>query len=349
MRTGRARMSSTRDPKEPTVEDLKEQKFYGFEEDVSGISIPEELPLLPLRGVVIFPSAIVPLLISRGSSLKLVEDTLAGERMLGLVAQKNPEEESPDPSGLYARGTAGRILKMLKYPDGSIRILVQGLRRIEIAEYTQREPYFRARVRVLSDQYQPSKDLEAVQANMVNQFAKFVSMIPYLPDELQVVVMNIKDPGKVTDLIASNLNISLEEKQDLLNTLDLRTRLEKLSTILNREIELLELGHKIQSQVQTELNKNQKEFYLRQQMKAIQKELGEGDARTAEIDELRDKIAEAKMPEEASKAAEHELDRLRMIPPESAEHTVVRTYLEWLVSLPWAVASEHKLLSPPAR
>jgi ATP-dependent Lon protease len=342
-------MSSTPDPKEPTAEEIKEQKFYGFEEDVSGIAIPETLPLLPLRGVVIFPSAIVPLLISRGASLKLVEDCLAGERMLGLIAQKNPEEEAPDPSALYARGTAGRILKMLKYPDGSIRILVQGLRRLEVVEYTQHEPYFRARVRLLQDQYQPAKDLEAVQANMVNQFAKFVSMIPYLPDELQVVVMNIKDPGKVTDLVASNLNISLEEKQDLLNSMDVRWRLEKLSTILNREIELLELGHKIQSQVQTELNKNQKEFYLRQQMKAIQKELGEGDQRSTELEELRKKIEDSGMPEEARKAADNEMERLKIIPPESAEHTVVRTYLEWLVSLPWSKSTEDNLEIPHAR
>jgi ATP-dependent Lon protease len=340
---------TTKDPKEPTIEDLKEQKFYGFEEDVSGISVPEVLPLLPLRGVVIFPAAIVPLLISRGTSLKLVEDSLAGERMLGLIAQKNPEEEAPDPTGLYARGTAGRILKMLKYPDGSIRILVQGLRRLEIVEYTQREPYFRARVRLLQDEYQPSKDVEAVQANMVNQFAKFVSMIPYLPDELQVVVMNIKDPGKVTDLVASNLNISLDEKQDLLNTTDVRSRLEKLSAILNREIELLELGHKIQSQVQTELNKNQKEFYLRQQMRAIQKELGEGDPRSGELEELRRKIEEAGMPEEARKAADNEMERLKIIPPESAEHTVVRTYLEWLVALPWSKSTEDNLEMMHAR
>src|SRR3989449_5826285 len=143
---------------DPTREEAP-QRFYGFDEDISGVAIPAELSILPLRGVVIFPSAIVPLLISRGTSLKLVEDSLAGERMLGLIAQKNPEEEAPDPTGLYARGTAGRILKMLKYPDGSIRILVQGLRRIEIVEYTQREPYFRARVRLLQDEYQPSKDV----------------------------------------------------------------------------------------------------------------------------------------------------------------------------------------------
>ncbi|MGH7896408.1 MAG: endopeptidase La [Candidatus Binatia bacterium] len=343
-------MSATKEPTEATSEEIKEQKFYGFEEDVSGIAIPETLPILPLRGVVIFPSAIVPLLISRGTSLKLVEECLAGERMLGLVAQKNPEEEAPPPSsGLYGRGTAGRILKMLKYPDGSVRILVQGLRRIEIVQYTQQEPYFRAHAKVLQDQHQPSKEIEAIQANMVNQFAKFVSMIPYLPDELQVVVMNIKDPGKVTDLVASNLNISLEEKQDLLNTVDVKQRLEKLSTILNREIELLELGHKIQSQVQTELNKNQKEFYLRQQMKAIQKELGEGDSRSSEVEELRKKIEEAGMPEEARKAADNELERLKIIPPESAEHTVVRTYLEWLVNLPWAKSTADNLEIPHAR
>ncbi|MFQ5665263.1 MAG: endopeptidase La [Candidatus Binatia bacterium] len=327
----------------------KEQRVLAFEEDLSDISIPTELPMLPLRGVVVFPAAIVPLLISRRSSLKVVEEALAGDRMLGVVAQKNPEEEAPDTNGLYTRGTAGRILKMLKYPDDSVRILVQGLRRIEILEYLQRDPCCRARVRHLSDVQETSKDLDAVQAHMVNQFAKFVSMIPYLPDELQMVVMNIKDPGRVTDLIASNLNISLEEKQDLLSTLNVRLRLEKLSTILNREIELLELGQKIQSQVQTELSKNQKEFYLRQQMRAIQKELGEGDLRAGEIEELRSKMEKAELPAEARKAAEAELDRLRIIPPESAEHTVVRTYLEWLVNLPWAVSTEDNLDIPHAR
>src|SRR5207245_530147 len=181
------------DPREqpPESETDPQQRFFGFDEDISGVAVPSELPILPLRGVVIFPSAIVPLLISRGASLKLVEECLAGDRMLGLAAQKNPEEEAPAPEGLYSRGTAGRILKMLKYPDQSVRILVQGLRRIEIAGFTQREPYFRARIRHLQDTFAPSKDLDAIQAHMVNQFAKFVSMIPYLPDELQVVVMNI--------------------------------------------------------------------------------------------------------------------------------------------------------------
>jgi len=327
----------------------KEQRFLAFEEDLSVVDVPTELAVLPLRGVVIFPSAIVPLLISRGSSLKAVEEALAGDRMLGVAAQKNPEEEEPDVHGLYSRGTAGRILKMLKYPDNSVRILVQGLRRIEMMEYIQNKPFLRARVCHLTEVLEPSKDIEAMQAHVVNQFAKFVSMIPYLPDELQVVVMNIKDPGKVSDLIASNLNISMEEKQDLLSTLDVKLRLEKLSAILNREIELVELGHKIQSQVQTELSKNQKEFYLRQQMRAIQKELGEGDARGGDVEELRKKMEAAQLPAEARKAAEAELERLRIIPPESAEHTVVRTYLEWLVSLPWAVSTEDNLDIPHAR
>jgi ATP-dependent Lon protease len=327
----------------PEPEAAASRPFLGFDDDVSTITIPEQLPILPLRGVVIFPSAIAPLLISRGPSLRLVEECLAGDRMLGLVSQKNPEEEEPNPEGLYTRGTAGRILKMLKYPDGSVRILVQGLARIEIRRLEQVDPFFVATVGHLKDAYEASKELEAIRAHVVTKFAKFVSMTPHLPDELQVVVMNIRDPAKLTDLISSNLNVSIEEKQDLLNALDVKDRLQKLSTILNREIELLELGHKIQSQVQSELNKNQKEFYLRQQLRAIQKELGEGDVRTTEIDELHKRIEESNMPEEARKAADNELERLRIIPPESAEHTVVRTYLEWLVSLPWAVATQDNL------
>jgi len=320
------------------------QKFYGFDEDTSAIQIPDMLPVLPLRGVVIFPSAIVPLPISRKPSLQLVEQCLAREdKILGLVAQKTADDERPSPSDLFTRGTAGRLLKMLRYPDQSVRILVQGLRRIEIDSYEQNDPYYVCRAHALVDEYEESKDLEAIQAHLVNQFAKFVSMIPYLPDELQLVVMNIKDPGKVTDLIASNLNISIEEKQDLLNTLSVRSRLQRLSVILNREIELLELGSKIQSQVQTELSKNQREFYLRQQMRAIQRELGEGDNRSAELEELRSRLDDAKLPEAPRKAADTELDRLRIIPPESAEHSVVRTYLEWLANLPWAISTEDNL------
>ncbi|MFN8644665.1 MAG: endopeptidase La [Candidatus Binatia bacterium] len=291
----------------------------------------------------VFPSAIVPLLISRGTSLKVVEHALAGDRMLALVAQKRPEDEQPKPEDLYVRGTAGRILKMLKYPDQSVRILVQGLRRIDLEQVIGAEPYYTARVRELSDVREPSTELEALQAHMVNLFAKFVSMIPYLPDELQVVAMNVKEPGKVTDLIAANLNVALDEKQELLTQLDVRARIERLTGILNREIELLELGQKIQTQVQDELSKHQKDFFLRQQMRAIQKELGEGDPRDAEIEELRQKLDAADPPEAVRKVADNELERLRLIPVESAEHNVVRTYLEWIVNLPWAAGTEDNL------
>ncbi|HEY1852451.1 MAG TPA: endopeptidase La [Candidatus Binataceae bacterium] len=319
------------------------EKRFETEEDLSKAEIPDILPILPLRGIVIFPSQIHPFLVSRPSSLKLIEEVGGTSKIIGLTAQKNPEEESPNPEGLFEHGTAVRILKMLKYPDQSVRVLVQGLARIELGEFIQREPYFTAHVTRLAEQFTSDREAEALQANLVSQFSKFVSLVPYLPDELQVMSMQVRDPARLTDLVASYLKIAVEELQDLLATLDVRGRLEKLIVILSREIELLELGHKIQSQVQTELNKNQREYYLRQQLKAIQKELGEGDPRTSEIDDLEKKIEDAKMPEDARKAADKELERLRMIPPESAEHTVVRTYLDLLVSLPWNITTEDNL------
>jgi ATP-dependent Lon protease len=319
------------------------EKRFETDEDLSQVEIPELLPVLPLRGIVIFPSQIHPFLVSRASSLKLIEDVGQDSRIIGLAAQKNPEDENPPPEGLYQRGTAVRILKMLKYPDQSVRVLVQGLARAEFKGYVQREPYFVAKAARLAENFTPAKETDALQANLIGQFSKFVSLVPYLPDELQVMAMQVRDAGRLTDLVASYLKIAVEELQDLLSTLDVRQRLEKLLVILSREIELLELGHKIQSQVQTELNKSQRDYYLRQQLKAIQKELGEADGRSSEIDDLEKKIEAAKMPEEALKAATKELDRLRMIPPESAEHTVVRTYIDWLVTLPWSVTTEDNL------
>jgi ATP-dependent Lon protease len=324
-------------------EQTKGEKRFETEEDLSQVDIPELLPVLPLRGIVIFPSQIHPFLVSRASSLKLIEDVGQNSRIIGLTAQKNPEDENPAPDALYNVGTAVRILKMLKYPDQSVRVLVQGLARIQLREFVQRDPYYVVKVARLPETFTPEKEASALQANLVSQFSKFVSLVPYLPDELQVMAMQVRDPGRLTDLCASYLKIAIEELQDLLSTLDVRQRLEKLLLILSREIELLELGHKIQSQVQSELNKNQREYYLRQQLKAIQRELGESDGRSAEIDDLEKKIEAAKMPEEARKAATKELDRLRMIPPESAEHTVVRTYIDWLVSLPWSITTEDNL------
>ena len=321
----------------------KGEKRFEIEEDLSKAEIPEILPVLPLRGIVIFPSQIHPFLVSRPSSLKLIEECGQTNKVIALAAQKNPEDEQPTPEGLFPSGTAVRILKMLRYPDQSVRVLVQGLARIELGEFTQREPYFLAHVKRLVEPVSSDKEIDALHAHLVSQFSKFVSLVPYLPDELQVMAMQVKEASRLADMVASYLKIPIEEAQDLLATLDVRGRLEKLIAILGREIEMLELGHKIQSQVQTELNKNQREYYLRQQLKAIQKELGEGDARTSEVEEIEKKIEEAKMSPEARKVADKELERLKMIPPESAEHTVVRTYLDWLVSLPWGVSTEDNL------
>src|ERR1700674_5535302 len=321
----------------------KGEKRFEIEEDLSKAEIPDILPVLPLRGIVIFPSQIHPFLVSRPSSLKLIDECGQTNKVIALAAQKNPEDEQPAPEGLFPSGTAVRILKMLRYPDQSVRVLVQGLARIELGEFTQRDPFFLAHVKRLVEPVSSDKEIDALHAHLVSQFSKFVSLVPYLPDELQVMAMQVKEASRLADMVASYLKIPVEELQDLLSTNDVRARLEKLIVILGREIELLEIGRKSQSQVQTELNKNQREYYLRQQLKAIQKELGEGDARLSEIEDLEKKVEAAKMSEEARKAADKELERLRMIPPESAEHTVVRTYLDWLVSLPWSVTTEDNL------
>lgn len=307
------------------------------------VVIPEELPILSVIETVVFPGAVVPLMIGRGPSLKLVDQCMAGDRMLGLVTQKTPTTEDPGPDDLHNIGTAGAIVRMLRFPDGTLRVLVQGYTRFRIAEFTQKEPFLKARIETLRDIVEPTQELSAMQANLVNEFRKLASLIPYMPEELQVMVMNTQDPGRLTDLIAANLNISVAERHEFLSELDVKKRIERLTTTISRERELLELGSKIQSEVQSEVDKTQKDYMLRQQLKAIQKELGEGDARGAEIEELRKKIEEAKMAPEADKAALQELDRLRLIPPESAEHTVVRTYLDWLIALPWSVSTEDHL------
>ncbi|MFQ5352806.1 MAG: LON peptidase substrate-binding domain-containing protein, partial [Candidatus Binatia bacterium] len=311
-------------------------QWFGFEEEVDDIAVARELPVLPLRGVAVFPSAVVPLLISRDSSLALVEEALLGDRVIALNAQRAAEIDDPGPSDVYPRGCAGRILKMLKYPDGSIRILVQGVRRLELGEFLQVKPYLRATVTLLQDRDDSGVEVAAMKTRALQSFARLVELTPYIPDELQVVAVNIRSPGKVADLIAANLNLPVEEKQAILETLEVRPRLTQLTSILEREVELLELGQQIHGQVQSELHRNQKEFYLRQQLKAIRKELGESEGLSSETEMLAQRIFEARLPEEARKVAEAELDRLALIPPESAEHSVVRTYVEWLADIPWS-------------
>ncbi|MCR4438612.1 MAG: endopeptidase La [bacterium] len=328
---------------------MTEQGNNTVPESPSKIEIPAELPVLPLRDTVVFPFVATPLIVARRPSVQLIDDVLSGDRLLALVAQRKPELEEPKPEDIYTVGTAAIVLKMLKFPDGSLRVLVQGIERIKVLEYSSSEPYYRARIKVVRESYRPSTTIEALMRNVQIQFQKIVSLVPHLPDELQVVAMNLQDPGRLADLVASNINLSLQEKQEILEHADVERRLERLTVFLTRELEVLELGSKIQSQVQSELGKNQREYFLREQLKAIQQELGIGDERSAEINELRKAIEEAKMPEQAYKEAMRELDRLAKMQPGAAEYTVSRTYIDWLVALPWSVSTQDNLDIEAAR
>ncbi len=312
-------------------------------DEVEKIVIPERLPILPLRDFIVFPYMVTPLIIARPKSMRLIDQVMDGDKLLGLVAQRQPEIEDPDADHLFNFGTVAYLLKVLRFPDGNLRVLVQGLSRIKILKYLQRDPFFLGRVKKLDDRFEFNLEVQALIRNISHQFQRIAMLVPNLPDELQIAVMNMDDPSRLTDLLASNLNLSLFEKEDILETIDVRDRMEKLTIFLNRELEVLEMGSKIQTQVQTEMGKNQREFYLREQLKAIQRELGESDERTAEINELKQKIAEASMPEPAEKEALRELDRLAKMPPGAAEYTVARTYIDWLVNLPWAKSTEDNL------
>ena len=304
--------------------------------------IPEVLPVLPLKDTVIYPHIIVPLLITREEYVKLIDDALTADRLVAAMASKE-EVETPEPSQIYDIGTAAAIIRMLKLPDGSMQLFVQGVQRIRIVEYVESQPYLKAKVEKAQEIIEESVELEGIARNVLTQFKKMISLAPYLPNEIFIAAMNIAEPNNLADFIASNINIDLEEKQELLEALDVKDRLEKLTVFLNKEIEILEIGSKIQSEVQTEMSKSQREYFLREQLKAIQKELGEVDERTLEINEFREKIEQSGMPEGARKEAEREMDRLAKMPVAAAEYTVARTYLEWLTSLPWNLSTEDNL------
>jgi ATP-dependent Lon protease len=305
--------------------------------------LPDALPILPLRETVTYPDTLTPLAVGQERSIKLVNDVLSGNRMLAMVASKDPELDAPGPDDLYDVGVVGTVARMMKVPDGTLRILVQGSARIRILDYVTEEPYLVARIEEMPDVIEVSTELEALTRNVQSTFSEIIEAIPYLPEELQLAVANLDEPSALSHLIAGALRISTAEKQELLETVDVTKRLRRLSEILTRELEVVQLGSKIQSQVESEIDKGQREYFLRQQMKAIQEELGEGDEQQAEINELRDRIEEAGLPEEATKAAERELSRLEKLPPVAAEYGVIRTYLEWLVDLPWSKETEDNL------
>lgn len=306
------------------------------------LEIPTELPILPLTNILIFPYVVAPIIISDDRRIAVVNEALSERKMLGLfVIQTKPSEEGKsDAFKLYDVGTAAFILKMFRYPDGSIGLMVQGLSRIRLETIIQVEPVLKGRVRIIPEPISDSIKVKALVREVTEIFQQIVALSPFLPDELGQAVTSIENPGRLADLIVSNLKIDITERQSILETLDVEDRLIKLLTYLNRELELLKLGNKIQSEVKNKIEETQREYFLREQLKAIQKELGEKDERVAEIEEFQKRIDEAGMPKEAKEAAEKELDRLSKMPPQAAEYTVSRTYLDWLVNLPWSKNTE---------
>jgi len=316
------------------------------------LSIPSELPILPLRDTVLFPNSFMPLAVARESSVRLIDDAIANGKLIAVFTQRDASIEEPSQDDLFAVGTATHIHKMFKLPDGSLRLIVQGLARLKLETVIATQPYLRARVSAAVEDTNDADRLEidALARNIKTNFQQVVSLSPLLSDDLQTLAMNITEPGRLADFIASSLStISTAVKQEVLETLDIRARMDNLNRILIKELEVLELGSKIQSQVQSEVGKNQREYFLREQMKAIQKELGEGDDQTKEIEELHEKIEAAGMPETVKKEALRELDRLSKMPVAAAEYTVSRTYLDWLVALPWAKRTDEVIDLPKTK
>ena len=311
--------------------------------------IPAEVPVLPLRGTVAYPDLIVPLVVGRERSIRLIDEAMGRDRLIAILTQKNPDIEDPELEDLYTIGTVATIMKMVKMVDGSQRIVVQGLARFKLVEFTQREPHFRARILPIFEEYQKDIEIDAMYINLKNLYKKAVEIAPYLSSELSQIATKIENPGNLADLVASTINISVAERQEVLEKIDLKERLKKVTVMLNRELETLELSSKIQSHIKEGIDKTQREYYLREQLKAIQKELGETDERYTEIDELRRKMVEANMPPDVQKVTEKELDRLSKMSSMSAEYTVARTYLDWLVDLPWSYSTEDNLNIKDAR
>jgi len=321
-----------------------------IERDEKEPIIPDVLGILPLRGTVIFPQAVTPLAVGRPGSVKLVQEALQGSRILGAVMQRDPSVDDPGAQGLHAMGTVILIHRAMKQPDGTVRLVVQGLSRFRITDALQEAPFLRARIQRLSDDAPATLEVEALARTASTLFQKVVALSPTLPDELQNVVGAAEAPGVLADLIAGSLSIlPTALRQELLETTSVAERLQRLVAALSKEVEVLELGSKIQSEAQSEMSKSQREYYLREQMKAIQKELGDGDDRTQEIDALRKKIDAAGMTEEAKNEAMRELDRLAKMPPAAAEYTVARTYIDWLVSMPWQQETADNVDIAPAR
>jgi ATP-dependent Lon protease len=331
---------------EPTSSDLPDEAGEVAVEPPpprAELEIPSTLPILPLRETVVFPESMSPLAIGQARSIRLIDEAVAGSRVIALVAARDQDKEEPGPADLYSVGTAAVIHRMLRVPDGTLRILVQGARRVRVERFVQEDPYLVGEVTEVPDVVPETIEVEALSKNVQNLFSRIVDLAPYLPAELELAVANVDTPGELTYLIASTMRLRTDEKQALLEEANIEARLRRLNEILSRELEEYELGAKIQSQVQSEIDKSQREYFLRQQLKAIQEELGEGDADQAELAELRRRVDEAGLPEEADRQVRRELDRLSRIPSAAAEYGVIRTYLDWILSLPWNAETEDNL------
>jgi ATP-dependent Lon protease len=321
----------------------------------NGATAPESepgvltLPVLPLRGTVVFPLTVVPLAAAQPRSLRLIDEVMSGDRTVALVMQKDAELEGAGPDDVYEVGTISTIHQMMRVPDGTVRLAVQGNERMRILEFLQEEPYLVARVQHAPEDVEESVEVEALTRNTLELFQRLVSLVAHMPDELVTAALNVDDPRHLVYLVATNLRMDAEERQRLLELDAVRDKLVALNSFISKELDVLELGKKIQSDVQEELGKNQREYYLREQLKAIQRELGEGTETEAEATELRQKIEESDMPEEAAKEARRELDRLSKLPPAAAEYGVIKTYLDWLTSLPWNKRTEGEIDVAKAR
>jgi ATP-dependent Lon protease len=305
--------------------------------------LPARVGVLPLRDSVTFPDMLIPLNVGQERSIELINDVLRGDRTIVMVASRSPEVETPTPEDLYEVGVLGVVARMIRVPDGTLRVLIQGGQRVRVVRWLATEPYLVAEIEEAADVINQTPELTALMRNVQQTFSNIVEEVPYLPEELQIMVANVDDPSGLTHLIAGALRLKTEEKQRLLEEFDVGKRLRRLSEILARELEVVALGSKIQSQVQSELEKGQREYFLRQQLKAIQDELGEGDEVQAEVAELRAQLEAIQLPEEVRKQVDRELARLERLQPAMAEYGVVRSYLEWIAALPWDKSTEDNL------
>ncbi len=304
--------------------------------------IPDVLPVLPLRNTVALPGVITPFVISRDKSMTMINEASIGNRMVALVAQKNNDTEDPDPDDLYRVGSAALIVRMLRFPDDTIRVLAQVIHRIRIIDFESVDPFMKVRVEPLDDVVEEGKELEALRHNLGASFQKMVDLHEHIPEEAKVVGMNIESPGRFADFVASSLSLEVPRKQELLEELDVAKRLRAVGQLLEHEVEILELSSKIKSDTTSRMEKTQRDYFLRQQLESIRKELGEGEG-GEEVDKLRKDVEEADLPEHALEAAERELDRLASMHPSSAEYSVARTYIDWMVTLPWKKSSDDQL------